>query len=106
MAFGAKCDRCGADLLGQDVRFHLTLEIAQAYDPMEITSKDLRKNLRGELEAGIKLMEALPSSEIKRLEEEVYSSFRFDMCNSCAAHLRKDASKLLKKGKGGFLTPP
>ena len=73
---------------------------------MEVTAKDLRQNLRGELEAEIKLLEALPKSEIKRLEEEVYSSFRFDLCAACASALREDAGDLLKKGRGNFLALP
>ena len=101
MAFGARCDRCGSDLLGQDLRFHLTMEIAQAYDPMEVTSKDLNQDLRGELEAEIKLMEALPAAEMKKLEEEVFSSFRFDLCADCAAELRQDAKNLFKKSSSG-----
>ena len=91
MAFGATCDRCGCDLLGRDLRYNVTLEIAQAYDPMEISSKDLRRDLRGELEEMIKTMEALPASEVKKLEDETYASFRFDLCPQCAGLLRQDA---------------
>jgi hypothetical protein len=102
MAFGATCDRCGTDLLGKDVRYHLTLEIAQAYDPMEITSKDLRQDLRVELEDGIKIMEALPEAEIQRMEEEVYSSFRFDLCPACSALLRNDARAFFRGARPGI----
>lgn len=96
MSFGAFCDRCGCDLLGQDVRFKVTLEIAQAYDPMEIAPKDLRRDLRGELEAMIKVMEALPAAETKQLEDDVYSSFCFDLCPDCAKQLREDAKAFFR----------
>jgi len=96
MAFGATCDRCGGDLLGMDLRYNVTLDIAQAYDPLEITSKDLRQDLRGELEAMIKTMEALPAAEVKKLEDETYSSFRFDLCRCCAAVLRDDAKSFFR----------
>jgi hypothetical protein len=96
LAFGATCDLCGADLLGLDVRYILNLELAQAYDPMEVTAKDLKRNLRGELEELIKSLEKLPAGEARRLEEEVYSSFRFDVCPQCAEELRTDAKKLLR----------
>jgi len=100
MSFGACCDRCGGDLLGQDVRYKITLEIAQAYDPMEISSKDLRRDLRGELEAAIKVMEALPAAETQRIEDEIYSSFCFDLCPECAKVLRENASAFFRAVRG------
>ena len=75
----------------------VTLEIVQAYDPMEVTASDLARDLRGELEAEIKLMEALPETKMKELEEEVFSSFRFDLCFECAQQLRKEAKGFFGK---------
>jgi hypothetical protein len=95
MAFGATCDVCRADLLGLEIRYTLTLELAQAYDPMEVTSKDLRRDLRGQLEALVHSMEQLPAAEVQRCEDEIYSSFRFDICPACAAKLREDAKQFL-----------
>ena len=95
MAFGATCDRCGCDLLGLDLRYKVSLEIAQAYDPMEISSKDLRRDLRGELEALLENMKALPAAEVKNIEEEVFSAFCFDFCPKCAQRLREDAKSFL-----------
>ncbi|MBI3831087.1 MAG: hypothetical protein HY291_16330 [Planctomycetes bacterium] len=96
MAFGANCDRCGCDLLGQDVRYKVSLDITQAYDPMEISSKDLRRDMRGELEEMIKVLEALPAAETKRIEDEIYSSFCFDLCPACAKMLREDAKAFFR----------
>ncbi|MBE7462904.1 MAG: hypothetical protein HS116_05345 [Planctomycetes bacterium] len=91
MAFGATCDRCGGDLLGSDVRYTVNLDIAQAFDPMEVAPAEQRREMRGELEAAIRTLEALPASEVQRLADESYASFRFDLCPGCAAALRDEA---------------
>ncbi|MCW8129683.1 MAG: hypothetical protein KIS92_04785 [Planctomycetota bacterium] len=96
MSFGAFCDRCGCDLLGQDVRFKVNLDITQAYDPMEVAPKEQRPMLRGELEEMIRVMEALPAAETKRIEEDAYSSFCFDLCPDCAKVLREDAQAFFR----------
>lgn len=106
MAFGATCDRCGGDLLGCEVRYNVTLEIAQAYDPMEVSSKDLRRDLRQELEAALQSLQTLSPSEVKRMEEEVFSSFRFDLCPACAQLLREDAQAFLRSTRQGSAFPP
>jgi len=103
MAFGATCDRCGSDLLGLDLRYKATLEISQAYDPMEISSKELRRDLRGELEALIENMKTLPAAEVKNIEETVFSSFCFDLCPNCAKLLREDAKAFLRTKEGSRL---
>jgi len=100
MSLGATCDLCGADLLGLETRYVLTMELAQAYDPMEVTAGDLRRDLRGELEALVRTMEKLTAAEAKRLEEEVYSSFRFDVCPACASVLREDAARIVRASGG------
>ena len=109
MAFGACCDRCGCDLLGLDLRFKAALEVVQAYDPMEISSKDLRRDLRIELEAMVRSMEALPEAEVKKMEDETYASFRFDLCPECARVLRDDAKqffRLARESHGALLPRP
>ena len=44
------CDRCGKGLLlGEDLRYEVTIEIKSAYDPMEITRADLDKDFNNEI---------------------------------------------------------
>ncbi|MCZ7645871.1 MAG: hypothetical protein M5U26_11390 [Planctomycetota bacterium] len=106
MAFGATCDRCGCDLLVADVRFHVNLELAQAYDPMEVAPKEQRRQMRGELEAAIRTLESLPASEVQKLADESYSSFRFDLCGHCAALLRDEARAFFRSKNAAPHDPP
>lgn len=101
MAFSACCDHCGCDLLGHDIRYTVLLEIAQAYDPMEVVAAEQRHELRGELEAVIQRMELLPAAEVKKIEDDSYSSFRFDLCPNCAAALREDARAFFRGMRSG-----
>ena len=86
MADAATCDRCGADLLGAEVRYLAEMRVWAAYDPIEIGS---REGLAGR-EFGAAYQRAL--EEAKRLSEEeaansVYWSRRFDLCAECQKKL-------------------
>ncbi|MDI6732483.1 MAG: hypothetical protein QME51_00410 [Planctomycetota bacterium] len=94
--FNLICDRCGRGLLiNEDVRYEVTVEIKSAYDPMEITDEDLRRNFTKDLARLLKVMEDKTEEE---LQDEVYKIFRFDICLQCQKELLKNPLFISKSG--------
>jgi hypothetical protein len=82
---GITCDLCGKSLLVEEnVRYVAELLVYAAYDPMELTSEDLRRDIAAEIE---KTLEALKKRDAKELEEEVVASRRLDLCPACRKRL-------------------
>jgi hypothetical protein len=82
------CDMCGKPLLAdEDVRYVVKLEIYAAYDPMELTEADLEAD---HLEEISELVEEMKDMDPQELEDQVYKSFRFDLCPACQKQYIKD----------------
>ena len=82
------CDRCGKGLLiNEDVRYEVTVEIKSAYDPLEITRDDLRKNFNDEI---LRLLNQMKDKDTQELEDEVYKIFKFDICLKCQKEIIKN----------------
>ena len=82
------CDICGKELLvEEDLRYVVKLEVYAAYDPLEITEEDLEEDHMEEISELIKQMDATGEQE---LEDQVYKSFRFDLCPDCHKKFLKD----------------
>ena len=85
---GLICDRCGETLLADsDVRYKLKIEVFAAYDPMEISPSDLERDLESELATLIGEMEKM---DPKKLEDQVYRRFDFDLCPQCQEQFLRD----------------
>lgn len=75
------CDGCGAPLLVEsDVRYEVKIEVKAAYDPLEITADDLAKDHRAEM---AKIIAQLSNVTEAEAMNEVYRTFRFDLCMPC-----------------------
>ena len=82
------CDRCGKGLLiGEDVRYEVTIEIKSAYDPLEITRDDLEKDSQEEI---LRLLNLMKNKNRQELEDEVYKKFNFDICLQCQKEMIQD----------------
>ncbi len=91
---GIVCDACGAALLvDEDVRYVLKIEGFAAYDPLEITKKELERDLVAEMEALLRRLESLSAEEA---QNEVYRSFRYDLCPPCWRRYLADPLKGLR----------
>lgn len=78
---GISCDRCGRGLLiDSDVRYLVTVEIKAAYDPMEITRDDLKRDLQAEMRRLLAQMENISEEEA---QQQVYQKMTFDLCPAC-----------------------
>lgn len=85
---GFCCDTCGKPLLvDSDVRYLVKIEVFAAYDPMELTEEDIRRDHMAEIR---KLAEKLSSMDPAQLEDQVYKSFTFDLCPECQREYLKD----------------
>jgi hypothetical protein len=83
------CDRCGRSLLAfEDVRYKLEIKVYAAYDPLEISEKELEeRDHDAEIKRLIELMEKRDQDE---LEAEVYKEFAFDLCLRCQKEFVKE----------------
>ena len=82
------CDLCGKELLvEEDLRYVAKIEVYAAYDPLEITEDDLEDDHMEQIGELIKSMEHMDQQE---LEDQVYKSFRFDLCPDCHKKFLKD----------------
>lgn len=83
------CDRCGRSLLAfEDVRYKLEMKVYAAYDPIELTAKELEE---GDHEAEIKRLIALAEKrDAEELAAEVYKEFSFDLCLRCQKEFLKE----------------
>jgi hypothetical protein len=82
------CDLCGKELLvEEDLRYVAKVEVYAAYDPLEITEEDLEEDHMEEISELIKQMDHMDDQE---LEDQVYKSFRFDLCPECHKKFLKD----------------
>ena len=78
---GLVCDVCGKTLLvDEDVRYIVDIRVYAAYDVMELTAEDLRKDHRAEMR---RILEALKDRDAQELQDEVYKDFRFHLCPAC-----------------------
>lgn len=78
---GLTCDGCGVPLLVEsDVRYEVKIEVKAAYDPLEITEDDLAKDPKAEMAKIIAQLAGVTEAEAM---DEVYRTFKFDLCMPC-----------------------
>lgn len=96
---GLVCDACGDGLLLEDdTRYTLRIEGFAAYDPLEITQKDLEGDLAGQAE---QLLEELCTLDPETLQDQVHRSFRYDLCTRCWLQYVRDPLRGLRAGAAG-----
>ena len=82
------CDMCGKGLLvDEDVRYIVKIELYAAYDPMELGEEDLETDHLEEIASIYEQTEGMSEAE---LEEEIYKTFRFDLCMACHKQYLQD----------------
>jgi hypothetical protein len=82
------CDMCGKTLLADDdTRYVVKVEVYAAYDPMDIREEDVEEDHSGEVQDLLAEMEGMDAEE---LEDQVYKTFRFDLCPPCHEAYLKD----------------
>ncbi len=98
MADSAVCDRCGADLLGAEVRYVAEMKVWAAYDVMELGTRralDGRDLRTAYVNA---LIDAAQQSEQEAMDS-VYWTRRFDLCARCRRELQADPLGSNKAGQ-------
>ena len=82
------CDLCGRALKpNEDTRYVVKVEVYAAHDPMEITSDQLDEDRQEEIE---QLLDEMSDMDADDLEDQVYKTFRYDLCTGCHAAYLKD----------------
>lgn len=89
MADTATCDRCGADLLGADVRYLAEIKVWAAYDTIEIGSlaKLAARDTRQEYREALRKAEELSEEEA---QSGIYWKRRYDLCDRCRKEIQTD----------------
>ena len=78
---GLSCDMCDNELLiDEDVRYITEIQVYAAYDPMEITASDLKKDFRSAIS---ELIKKLKNVSPQKAQNSVYKAFSFDLCCKC-----------------------
>jgi hypothetical protein len=78
---GIACDMCGGALLvNSDVRYEVTIEVKAAYDPLELTRKDLERDFQAEMR---RLLEQMHGMTPEEAQNQVYRVLKFDLCPPC-----------------------
>ena len=82
------CDLCVKTLLAdEDVRYVVKIDVFAAYDPVELTDEDLKKDLKAELRRLVKAMEHM---DPEKAQDSVYRHFEFHLCPACQKEYIKD----------------
>lgn len=90
------CDLCGKTLLlDEDVRYVVGIEVFAAYDPMELTEEDLKKDYRAEMRRLVKAMEHM---DPEKVQDGVYRHFEFHLCPACQKKYIKDPMRGYRQG--------
>lgn len=75
------CDICGKPLLvDENTRYVVRIEVFAAYDTMELVDEDLEQDHLQEISELVEEMEDMDQQDI---EDQVYKTFRFDLCPAC-----------------------
>ena len=82
------CDRYGKTLLlHESVRYKVRIEVFAAYDPMEITSDDLKRDHRAEIR---RLLDRVAELDTEAAQDSVYRAMDFDLCLACQKEYLRD----------------
>jgi len=93
-----RCQNCGRTIPKGETLFEIRIDIYAKGGPIDIDPEDLKKDHIREMKELIKRMENM---DIDELTDEVWESYRFDLCKTC----RKEFHKKLKLRKKGGLVP-
>ena len=89
MADAATCDRCGADLLGAELRYVAEMKVYAAYDVIELGSRRQLDEIDYRAEYAKALAEAGRQSGQEAADSICWVK-RFDLCAECHRKLLAD----------------
>lgn len=76
------CDRCQKSLLvHENVRYKVIIQVESAYDPLELTKKDLEQKKHEDIVQDI--LKSIEDKSAEELEAEIHKRFEFDLCLAC-----------------------
>lgn len=75
-----QCDMCGERIEPKELRYVVKSTIFAAYDTLEIELTDLARDYTEEIRGLIEKMEHM---DPKKLQEDVFKEFSFDLCRGC-----------------------
>jgi benzoyl-CoA reductase/2-hydroxyglutaryl-CoA dehydratase subunit BcrC/BadD/HgdB len=80
MKKNGKCDNCGRIVNYKETLYEIRIDIYAKGGPIEITKEDLDKDHIAEMK---KLIDAMEKMDEQELTDEVWESYRFDLCHDC-----------------------
>lgn len=89
-----RCDGCGLDLARDGSNHYiLKIEAYAAAGKLEFTRQDLEKDHDAEIQKVLSQMEKRTPDE---LEDQVYRSFRYDLCPACHKKFLENPLRTMK----------
>lgn len=85
------CDMCGAKIERSSLRYIVKTEVFAGYDTLIITKEDLERDHSKEIE---ELIRKMGEMDPKKLADDVYVSFKFDLCKKCKEIYTRDPLNL------------
>jgi hypothetical protein len=70
----------------QDTRYIVKIEVSSAYDPLELSDDDFADHSQDIHE----LLDEMADMDADDLQDQVYKSFRYDLCPACHEAYLKD----------------
>jgi len=89
-----QCDNCGRAVPRGETLYEIRIDIYAKGGPLEIDPVELEKDHQAEMQ---KLLSEMETMDPEELTDEVWESYRFDLCRQC----REDFHSKLKLKKTG-----
>jgi len=74
------CDMCGREIKRDSIHYELKIEVQAAYNTLQINLADLLKDHTDEIKV---LIEETEHADPQALQDDVYKTFRFQLCRGC-----------------------
>ena len=90
-----RCDYCHKMPAKGAHPFTLRLELFPAVEPsLNISPEDLERDLKGEMERLIKLLEQMDESQVVEQEKQMFVSYSFTLCGPCRHRIAQQLARL------------
>ncbi len=80
------CANCGRFVSSRETLFEIRIDIYAKGGPLEIEPEDLKRDCLDEMRRLIQAMEKMDTQE---LTDQVWESYRFDLCHECRLEFHK-----------------
>jgi Asp-tRNA(Asn)/Glu-tRNA(Gln) amidotransferase C subunit len=96
MSATRKCDNCGRVVPKEETIYEIKIELYAKAEELEIDEEDLEEDHMAEIEA---IIEALENVDVEEVTDQVYESYKFDLCPQCRENFHSKLKLRAKEDK-------